>query len=36
VVRSGTKDEAERASADTYHFTNCSPQHFRFTESTKF
>jgi endonuclease G len=32
----GTKDEAERANADTYHFTNCSPQHFRFNESTKF
>src|SRR5262245_12111794 len=29
-------DEAERANADTYHFTNCSPQHFRFNESTKF
>ena len=32
----GTKEEAERANADTYHFTNCSPQHFRFNESTKF
>ena len=32
----GTKDEAERANADTYHFTNCTPQHFRFNESTKF
>ena len=32
----GTADEAERANADTYHFTNCSPQHFRFNESTKF
>jgi len=32
----GTKEEAERGNADTYHFTNCSPQHFRFNESTKF
>jgi endonuclease G len=32
----GTADEAERANADTYHFTNCSPQHFRFNESAKF
>ena len=32
----GTKEEAERANADTYHFTNCSPQHFRFNESAKF
>lgn len=32
----GTAEEAERANADTYHFTNCSPQHFRFNESTKF
>ncbi|WP_375786924.1 DNA/RNA non-specific endonuclease [Bradyrhizobium sp. Pha-3] len=32
----GTKEQAERANADTYHFTNCSPQHFRFNESTKF
>ena len=32
----GTKDEAERANADTFHFTNCSPQHFRFNQSAKF
>jgi endonuclease G len=32
----GTVDEAQRANADTYHFTNCTPQHFRFNESTKF
>lgn len=32
----GSKDEAERANADTYHFTNCSPQHFRFNQTTKF
>lgn len=27
---------AERANADTFHFTSCSPQHFRFNQSTKF
>ncbi len=32
----GDPGEAERANADTYHFTNCSPQHFRFNESAKF
>jgi endonuclease G len=32
----GSEEEAERANADTYHFTNCSPQHFRFNESTKY
>jgi endonuclease G len=32
----GTSEEAERANADTFHFTNCSPQHFRFNESAKF
>ncbi|PDT64517.1 DNA/RNA endonuclease [Bradyrhizobium ottawaense] len=32
----GTDEQAERANADTYHFTNCSPQHFRFNESTRF
>jgi endonuclease G, mitochondrial len=32
----GTPEEAERANADTYHFTNCTPQHFRFNESTKY
>ena len=32
----GTKEEAERANSDTYHFTNCSPQHFRFNEATTF
>ncbi len=32
----GTEDEATRANADTFHFTNCSPQHFRFNQSTKF
>lgn len=32
----GSVEEAQRANADTYHFTNCTPQHFRFNESTKF
>jgi endonuclease G len=32
----GTPEESERANADTFHFTNCSPQHFRFNESAKY
>jgi endonuclease G len=32
----GTDEEAERANADTFHLTNCSPQHFRFNESAKY
>ena len=32
----GTEKQAERANADTYHFTNCSPQHFRFNQTTKY
>jgi endonuclease G len=32
----GTPEEAERANADTFHFTNCSPQHFRFNESATY
>ncbi|MEJ0077026.1 MAG: DNA/RNA non-specific endonuclease [Alphaproteobacteria bacterium] len=32
----GSDDEAERANADTFHFTNCTPQHFRFNQSAKF
>jgi endonuclease G, mitochondrial len=32
----GTEEAAERANADTYHFTNCSPQHFRFNQTTKY
>lgn len=28
----GTPIQAERANADTFHFTNCSPQHFRFNQ----
>jgi endonuclease G len=27
---------AERANADTFHFTNCSPQHFRFNQTAKY
>lgn len=32
----GTEATAERANSDTYHFTNCSPQHFRFNQTTKY
>jgi endonuclease G len=32
----GSAEEAERANADTFHFTNCSPQHFRFNETTRY
>ena len=32
----GTAAEAERANADTFHFANCSPQHFRFNQTAKF
>ena len=32
----GTPQAAERANADTFHFTNCSPQHFRFNQTTKY
>jgi endonuclease G len=32
----GTVAQAERANADTFHFTNCSPQHFRFNQSAKY
>jgi endonuclease G, mitochondrial len=32
----GTPAEAERANADTFHFTNASPQHFRFNQSARF
>lgn len=27
-------EHAERANADTFHFTNCSPQHWKFNESS--
>ena len=32
----GTPREAERANADTFHFTNAAPQHFRFNQSARF
>lgn len=32
----GSKKVAERANADTFHFTNCSPQHFRFNQTTPY
>jgi endonuclease G, mitochondrial len=32
----GDNQTAARANADTFHFTNCSPQHFRFNQTTKF
>lgn len=32
----GTETEAERANADTFHFTNCSPQHFRFNQTAEY
>ena len=32
----GTAEEAMRANRDTFHFTNCSPQHFRFNQSLKY
>ncbi|BEV14305.1 DNA/RNA non-specific endonuclease [Herbaspirillum sp. DW155] len=32
----GTPEQAERANADTFHFTNCSPQHFRFNQSATY
>ena len=32
----GSVQDAERANADTFHLTNCSPQHFRFNESIQY
>lgn len=32
----GTAAEAVRANKDTFHFTNCSPQHFRFNQSLQY
>lgn len=32
----GSIEDAERANADTFHFTNCAPQHFRFNQTTKY
>lgn len=32
----GDREAAQRANADTFHFTNATPQHFRFNQSAKF
>ncbi|GHF50117.1 endonuclease G [Deinococcus metalli] len=32
----GTPERAARANADTFHFTNCSPQHWLFNESVTY
>lgn len=32
----GAAGSAERANADTYHFTNCSPQAWRFNQRTQY
>ncbi|ESU21437.1 hypothetical protein FEDK69T_25040 [Flavobacterium enshiense DK69] len=32
----GTDQEALRADADTFHFSNCSIQHFRFNQTVKY
>lgn len=32
----GDAASAARANADTFHWTNCSPQHFRFNQSARF
>jgi len=32
----GSAEEAVRANTDTFHFTNCSPQHFRFNEASEY
>ncbi len=32
----GDAESAERANADTFHFTNCTPQHFRFNQKTHY
>ena len=32
----GSAETAERANGDTFHFSNCSPQHFRFNQTAKF
>ncbi|MEJ7569149.1 MAG: DNA/RNA non-specific endonuclease [Gaiellaceae bacterium] len=36
VVWGATSAEAEKAQADTFHFTNCAPQHERFNRLKKF
>jgi endonuclease G len=35
-VNWGTKERAIRANADTFHFSNCTPQQKKFNESRKF
>ena len=32
----GSAEQAVRANKDTFHFTNCSPQHFRFNQSLQY
>jgi endonuclease G, mitochondrial len=32
----GNEEDALRANADTFHFTNCSPQHFRFNQTANY
>lgn len=32
----GTAEDCERANADTFHFTNCTPQHFRFNQTAQY
>jgi endonuclease G len=32
----GDDASAERANADTFHFSNCAPQHFRFNQTTDY
>lgn len=32
----GTNEDALRADADTFHFSNCSIQHFRFNQTVKY
>jgi len=32
----GTPTQSKRGNADTYHRTNCTPQHFRFNESVRY
>lgn len=31
----GDDEEAQRAERDTFHFTNCTPQHWRFNQSAR-
>lgn len=32
----GSPEEARRANADTFHFSNCTPQHFRFNQTATY